>query len=95
VFRGPVHDRRAALAGGPDVWQVIARLQALDGTEEERASLLAEESDLHPRLVRVAADYAAEHGGGVLGRIEQHRAMVERDCDVSGRRAALRGWLTS
>jgi hypothetical protein len=27
VFRGPVHDRRAALAGGPDVWEVIARLR--------------------------------------------------------------------
>jgi len=33
VFRGPAHDRRAALAAGPDVWEVIARLQELDGSE--------------------------------------------------------------
>src|SRR6266851_4984042 len=26
IFRGPAHDRRAALAAGPDVWEVIARL---------------------------------------------------------------------
>src|SRR5260370_9542269 len=41
VFRGPAHDRRAALAAGPDVWEVIARLQELDGTEEQRLALLA------------------------------------------------------
>ena len=34
IFRGPAHDRRAALAAGPDVWEVIARLQELDGGEE-------------------------------------------------------------
>jgi hypothetical protein len=31
VFRGPPHDRRAALAAGPDDWDVVARLRALDG----------------------------------------------------------------
>ena len=30
IFRGPAHDRRGALAAGPDVWKVIARLQELD-----------------------------------------------------------------
>ena len=35
VFRGPAHDRRAALAAGPDVWEVVARLQELDGDEEQ------------------------------------------------------------
>jgi hypothetical protein len=48
VFRGPAHDRRAALAAGPDVWEVVARLQELDGSEEQRISVLAAESDLHP-----------------------------------------------
>jgi hypothetical protein len=63
TFRGPAHDRRAALAAGPDVWEVITRLQELDGSEEERVSLLGKESDLHPRLIRIALDYAAEHAG--------------------------------
>ena len=40
---------------------MIARLQELDGSEEQRISLLSAESDLHPRLIRIALDYAAEH----------------------------------
>jgi len=54
VFRGPGHDRRATLAGGPDVWEVIARLRELDGAEKERIRVLSNESDLHPRLIRRA-----------------------------------------
>src|SRR5260221_12806153 len=60
VFRGPAHDRRAALAAGPDVWEIAARLQELDGSEEQRISLLAAESDVHPRLILNALYYAAE-----------------------------------
>lgn len=91
VFRGPAHDRRAALAGGPDVWEVVARLRGLEGTEEQRISLLAEESDLHPRLVRIAVDYAAEHPDDILGRIERNRAVAERSRVTSGQRDALLG----
>jgi hypothetical protein len=89
VFRGPAHDRRAALAGGPDVWEVIARLQELDGPEEERISLLAEESGIHPRLIRLALDYAAEHPGDVLARIERNRTMAQRSRTASQQRQEL------
>src|ERR1700734_2749421 len=75
VFRGPAHDRRAALAAGPDVWEIVARLQELDGSEEQRISLLAAESDLPPRLIRVALDYAAEHAGQIRERIDRNRVM--------------------
>ena len=89
VFRGPAHDRRAALAGGPDVWEVIGRLRELDGPEEQRISLLAEESGLHPRLIRLALDHAAEHPDEVLARIERNRAMAERSRAASRQREAL------
>src|ERR1700734_1738623 len=75
IFRGPAHDRRAALAAGPDVWEVIARLQDLDGTEEQRIALLSEESDVHPRLIRIALDYAAEHSTQIRERIDHNQAM--------------------
>jgi hypothetical protein len=29
VFRGPLDDRRAALAAGPEIWEVVARLREL------------------------------------------------------------------
>jgi hypothetical protein len=89
IFRGPAHDRRAALAGGPDVWEVVGRLQELDGTEERRVSVLADESGLHPRLIRLALDYAAEHPDDVLARIERNRAMAERSFAASQQREAL------
>jgi hypothetical protein len=89
IFRGPAHDRRAALAAGPDVWEVIARLQELDGSEEQRISLLSAESDLHPRLIRVALDYAAEHSAEIRERIERNKAVAERSRGMSQQRQAL------
>jgi hypothetical protein len=89
IFRGPAHDRRAALAGGPDVWEVIARLQDLAGSTEQRIGLLAAESDLHPRLIRIAVDYAAEHVGEVRERIDRNRAAAERSRTVAQQREAL------
>lgn len=89
IFRGPAHDRRAALAAGPDVWEVIARLQELDGSEEQRISLLSAESDLHPRLIRIALDYAAEHPAEIRERIERNQAVAERSRGTSQRRQAL------
>jgi hypothetical protein len=89
IFRGPAHDRRAALAAGPDVWEVIARLQELDGSEEQRISLLSAESDLHPRLIRVALDYAAEHPAEIRERIERNQAVAERSRGMSQQRQAL------
>ena len=91
IFRGPAHDRRAALAAGPDVWEVIARLQELDGSEEQRISLLSAESDLHPRLIRIALDYAAEHPAEIRERIERNQAVAERSRGMSQQRQALLG----
>lgn len=88
IFRGPAHDRRAALAAAPDVWEVIARLQELDGTEEQRISLLNAESDLYPRLIRIAVDYAAEHPDAVRERIDRNRAMTQRSRKTSQQREA-------
>jgi hypothetical protein len=89
IFRGPAHDRRAALAAGPDVWEVVARLQELEGSEEQRISLLAAESDLHSRLIRIALDYAAEHAGEVRERIARNRGMAERSRRTAQQRESL------
>lgn len=89
IFRGPAHDRRAALAAGPDVWEVVARLQELAGSEEHRISLLAAESDMHPRLIRIALDYAAEHAGEIRERIDHNRDMAERSRTMARQRESL------
>lgn len=91
VFRGPAHDRRAGLAAGPDVWEVIARLQELDGSEERRVNVLSSESDLHPRLIRIALEYAAEHRDEVQARIGRNRAEADRSRTLTQQREALLG----
>jgi hypothetical protein len=53
------------------------------------ALLLAAESDLHPRLIRIALDYAAEHPVQVRVRIDRNRAMAERSRQTARQREAL------
>lgn len=89
VYRGPLHDRRAALAGGPDVWEVIARLRELKGTEEKRIGILAEEIDLHPRLVRLALEFAAEHPDEVEDRIRRNKTAATSSRRSARQREAL------
>jgi hypothetical protein len=89
VFRGPAHDRRAALAAGPDIWEIIARLQELKGTEEQRITLLSAESDLHPRLIRIALDYAAEHAQQIRERIARNQDLAERSRTAAEQRQDL------
>lgn len=78
VFRGPAHARRAALAAGPDVWEIVGRLQELEGSLQERIRTLTEETDLHERSIRIAVDYAAEHAEEIQARIDVNRRMAER-----------------
>ncbi len=89
VFRGPTRDRRAALAAGPDVWEIISRLQELDGSQEARIATLSAESDLHPRLIRIALDYAAAHPDEIRKRIDRNRALAARSRELAEQREAL------
>jgi hypothetical protein len=89
IFRGPGHDRRAALAAGPDVWEIVARLRELDGSEEQRIGVLVAESGMHPRLVRVAIEYASSHADEVRDRIARNDAMIERSRAAARQREAL------
>jgi hypothetical protein len=89
TFRGPAHDRRAALAAGPDVWEVIARLRELEGSTEERIATLSDESELHPRLIRLAVDYSAEHPDEIRRRMDRNDEMVERSRQAAQQREAL------
>lgn len=91
VFRGAAHDRRAAVAGGPDVWEIVSRLRELDGSEERRTATLAEETELPPRLIRLALDYAAAHAGDVDKRIRKNLEAAEESQRAVQRRAELLG----
>lgn len=89
VHRGPPHARRAALASGPDVWEVIGRLRELTGSEERRIANLADESELHQREIRQAIDYAAEHRADIEELIERNEQSRRRSSRAAAERAAL------
>jgi hypothetical protein len=91
VFRGPPHDRRAGLAAGPDVWEIIARLRELEGSEEQRIAALAEETELYPREIRRAVEYAAAHPEDIQARIERNEAAAERSRQAVRQRQELLG----
>lgn len=58
VFRDGPTGRRAALAGGPDIWEVMATLKSGKTREEEEAiSATAELLNLTASQVRTAARY--------------------------------------
>lgn len=91
VYRGPAHERRAALAGGPDVWEIVARLRRLEGGEEDRIETLAAETDLHPRQIRAAIEFAARHANEIEARITRNEAAVVDGREATERRTALFG----
>ncbi|MGH8906746.1 MAG: hypothetical protein ACRD0K_09570 [Egibacteraceae bacterium] len=67
VFKPGPSGRRAALAGGPDVWEIASALRHTSGTESERVAALSEEFGIHERQVVVALRYAgrpSRRGGG-------------------------------
>jgi len=77
------------LAAGPDVWEIIARLRELEGREEQRIATLATETDLHPRQLRIAFDYAAEHADDIRHHIDRNAAAVVASQRAVGQREAL------
>lgn len=81
VFRDGPTGRRAALAVGPDVWEVASALRHTGGAPEQRVATLAEQFDLHPRHIRTAIDYAAVHRDAIdaeINRNDEAAAQAER-----------------
>lgn len=91
VYRGPGHARRAALAGGPDVWEIVARLRELQGSEEDRIEVLAEETELHPRQIRTALEFAAAHADEVESYIDRNEEALDAGRENTERRRSLLG----
>ena len=89
VFKPGPSGRRAALAGGPDVWEVIDALRHLRGSEAKRVRELSRLLEIHERQIVVAINYAAAHREVIEERIrlnEEAAAQVER---IAGERERL------
>ena len=72
TFRDGPTGRRAGIVGGPDVWEIVMRVEDL-AAEEDPVAVLVEESALARAQVDAALRYRAMYPGEVDARIELHR----------------------
>jgi uncharacterized protein (DUF433 family) len=79
VFRDGPAGRRAALAGGPDVWEVIDTLRGTGEQGERAIAATAEWGSLSPSQVRTAVRYYADHRAEVDEHIRRTREDAERE----------------
>ena len=75
VFREGPTGRRAGLAGGPDVWEVVRALRSARSAEPERdddgvLALVAEHAGLSLRAVQAALDYWASYPGEIEAELD-------------------------
>lgn len=89
VYRDGPTGRRAALAMGPDVWEVASALRYTKGSDERRVMALAEQFGLHPRHIRTAIDFAARHLEEIEAQVAANDAAAEQARQLVERRGRL------
>ena len=89
VYRPGPTGRRAALVGGPDVWEVVRDLRRGPGRGMERVERLAAELGLRVALVRLAADFYSAFPDEIDARIEVDERAAEQIRRQTQRREAL------
>jgi hypothetical protein len=94
VFRPGPTGRRAGLVAGPDVWEVVravksARAHEPDLAEDDLLTLVAENTGVPVRLVRVAVRYWASYPDDVDAEITAAEAAEEAAEDAWRREREL------
>lgn len=89
LYRDGPTGRRAALAVGPDVWEVVSALRYTGGSDEERVAALAEQFGLHPRHIRTAIDFAATHREDIDAHVAANDEAAEQARRLAEQQASL------
>ncbi|MGI8758028.1 MAG: hypothetical protein ACR2K0_01830 [Acidimicrobiales bacterium] len=85
AFRGGPSGRRAALVGGPDIWEVVDGVVGGDVPVPVRVQRAAEIFGLPPEVVDAAFAYYAEFPSEIDARIEANRRAAD-EAEVLWRR---------
>jgi hypothetical protein len=94
VFRPGPTGRRAGLVAGPDVWEVVravrsARAHEPDLTEDDLLTLVADNTGVPVRLIRVAVRYWASYPEDIDAEISAAEAAEEAAEDTWRREREL------
>jgi hypothetical protein len=84
VFRSGPTGRRAALADGPDVWEVVRGLKQARSGEGDPVALLMASSNLREEQIRLAADYYSVYPDEVDARIREDEEAAARLRELLG-----------
>jgi hypothetical protein len=76
VFRDGPTGRRAALIGGPDVWEIMPTVLDSEGDLKAAIENAVEWHGLPPETIRAAMAYYAEFRDEIDDRIERNRTMA-------------------
>jgi hypothetical protein len=87
VFRGGPAGRRAAVVGGPDVWEIVETFLA----EKRNASAVARYLNLPNGLVRAAVDYYADHMDEIDAWIQRNQLLADEAEGAARRRRRVAG----
>lgn len=82
VFRDGPSGRRAGLAAGPDVWEVVGLLRGLRGTVEKKVAAAAEHLGLTEGQVRTASRYYAEYPDEIDSEILANQQAADRELEA-------------
>ncbi len=76
TFKEGVPGRRAAIVGGPDVWELIALLESLEARGDAAVAQAAKWFSVPVEDVRAGLAYAAEFGDEIRERIELNEQIA-------------------
>ena len=90
VYRDGPAGRRASLAGGPDVWQVIRALKEVPADGFDPVETVSVEADLHPRQIRLAMEFHKAYPDEIQALLEANRrALVLADEMIADRERTI------
>lgn len=89
VYRDGATGRRAALAGGPDVWEVVVAVRHAPGEGDAKIGGAAEQLGLPERHIRAAVNFAAAHPHEVEQRVALNDAAAEQARRLADQRARM------
>lgn len=89
VYRDGPTGRRAALAGGPDVWEVILAVRHAAGRGEAKIAGAAEQMGMAEQRVRLAVSFASAQPDEIEERIALNEAAAERARVIAAQRERL------
>jgi len=84
VFRSGPTGRRAALADGPDVWEIVRGLKQARSGKGDPVELLMASSDLREEQIRLAADYYSAYPDEIDARIREDEEAATRLRELLG-----------